>query len=342
MASIRFNDGFEVSNFGVPYFIAELNSSHNGSLETAKKMILEAKNAGADCVKFQSWTPDTLYSKTYYKANPIAGRMVKKFSMSEDDLRSAAEYCAEIGVGFSSTPYSKREVDFLAEMKVPFIKIASMEINNYGYIRYIAEKGLPVVLSTGMADTEEIEKAVHAFTSTGNKNLCLLHCVSIYPSSAEMINLNNMVELRERFPDIPVGYSDHTLGVEVPSAAIALGACLIEKHFTLDSSKMGWDNGMAMEPTEFAGLVSCCKNVQKALGRKERIVSDEELKQRENMRRSVIAVSDLPVGHIITADDLDVKRPGNGLAPEMADSLIGKRVIRPIEGDTLISEEDFE
>lgn len=341
-AEFKLNDGFPLSCYGAPYFIAELNSSHNGNIETAKKMIDAAVQAGCNCVKFQSWTPDTLYSKTYYQQNPIAKRMVTKFSMSEEELRTAAEYCAEAGIGFSSTPYSEREVDFLAELNVPFIKVASMEINNYRFLKYIAEKGLPVIMSTGMADIDEIKKAVAAVESTGNKRLCLLHCVSIYPSSAELTNLNNMLLLRETFPDYPVGYSDHTLGVEVPCAAVAMGACLIEKHFTLDSSKMGWDNSMAMEPEQFGQMINCCRNVNLALGSKERILSQAELDQRKNMRRSIIAVNDLPAGHVITADDLGAKRPGTGLQPEMMDSLVGRTLSKAVEKDTLLSMEDLD
>lgn len=341
MTTVKLGDGFEINGCGKPYFIAELNSSHNGSLERAKEMIDEAKKAGCNCVKFQSWTPDTLYSKSYYDENPIAKRMVAKFSMSEEKLDEAAEYCRGIGIGFSSTPYSEKEVDFLASLNPPFIKVASMEINNYPFLKYIAEKGLPVILSTGMADMEEIEKAVAAVESTGNRRLCLLHCVSVYPASAEMINLNNIIGLRERFPKYPVGYSDHTLGIEVPAAAVALGACIIEKHFTLDSSKMGWDNGMAMEPKQFAELVKACGNVKDSLGLKQRTVSEAELKQRLNMRRSIVAARDMSEGHVITASDLTAKRPGTGISPEMTEKLIGKTVRRDIREDTLICTEDI-
>lgn len=341
MAKITLNDGFELSDYGSPYFIAELNSSHNGNIETAKRMIDEAKKSGCNCVKFQSWTPETLYSKSYYDANPIAKRMVTKFSMSEAELREAAEYCKEVEIGFSSTPYSRSEVDFLSEMNVPFIKIASMEINNYPFLKYIGEKGLPIIMSTGMADIEEIKKAVSAIASTGNRKLALLHCVSIYPSSAEMTNLNNMLLLRESFPDYPIGYSDHTLGIEVPCAAVAMGACLIEKHFTLDSSKMGWDNSMAMEPQQLEQLIIGCRNVNKALGTKERLVSDAEIKQRENMRRSLIYTANLKAGHILTPEDTDAKRPGTGLAPEMIDILCGKSLTKDVEKDTLIHIDDL-
>lgn len=342
MAAITLNNGHVVSDYGVPYFIAEVNSSHNGNLERAKEMISAAKQAGADCVKFQSWTADTLYSKSYYDANPIAKRMVTRFSMSPEDLRECAAYCAELGVGFSSTPYSKAEVDFLAELNVPFIKVASMDLNNYPYLEYIAKKQMPIILSTGMADMEEIEKAVQTIATTGNDKLCLLHCVSIYPPDNSIINLNQISALREKFPRYPIGYSDHSLGVEVPSAAIALGAGVIEKHFTLDKSKMGWDNGMAMEPDEFAKLVECCKNVQTAMGSKERIVPEAELKQRANMRRSIIAASDLPKGKVLEFADMDAKRPGTGLPPEMMARLVGKRLTSDIEKDTLINAEDIE
>lgn len=342
MAKIVFNDGFEISDYGTPYFIAELNSSHNGSTEQAMKMIDAAKESGCNCVKFQSWTPDTLYSKTYYDANPIAKRMVTKFSMSEDSLREAAAYCKKNGISFSSTPYSKEEVDLLVSLNVPFIKVASMDINNYPFLKYIAGKGIPMVVSTGMADITEIEKAVNTIESAGNKNLCLLHCVSIYPAETEMINLRNVTLLKNRFPSYPIGYSDHTLGIEIPAAAVALGACVIEKHFTLDNSKMGWDNSMAMEPERFKELVDCCRSVNRAMGSEERIVSDAEIKQRGNMRRSIVAKTGLLQGHIITESDLDVKRPGIGFSPEMIDGLIGKAVVRDIEADTIINAEDIE
>ena len=225
---------------------------------------------------------------------------------------------------------------------MPFIKVASMDLNNYPYLEYIAKKQMPIILSTGMADMEEIEKAVQTIAATGNDKLCLLHCVSIYPPDNSIINLNQISALREKFPRYPIGYSDHSLGVEVPSAAIALGAGVIEKHFTLDKSKMGWDNGMAMEPDEFAKLVECCKNVQTAMGSKERIVPEAELKQRANMRRSIIAASDLPKGKVLEFADMDAKRPGTGLPPEMMARLVGKRLTSDIEKDTLINAEDIE
>ncbi len=342
MAEVILKNGRKIGDFGTPYFIAEVNSSHNGSIERAFEMIDAAKEAGSDCVKFQSWTPDTLYSKSYYSANPIAKRMVTKFSMSEEELTQAARHCEEVGVSFSSTPYSEREVDFLADLNVPFIKIASMEINNLPFIEYIAKKQLPVIMSTGMSDMDEIEKAVRVFEQVGNEQLVLLHCVSIYPCTADITNLRNITGLKERFPKYHVGYSDHSLGYEIPCAAVALGAGVIEKHFTLDSSRMGWDNNMAMEPQQFRRLVDACNNVSVALGSVRREVPEAELKQRLNMRRSVIAAVDIAKGTVITESMLSAKRPGTGLAPEMIYTLAGRTAARDIEADTLVELADFE
>jgi N-acetylneuraminate synthase len=343
MSKIVLDDGAVIENFGKPYIIAEVNSSHSGCLETAKQMVDEAKNAGCSCVKFQSWSAESLYSKTYYSQNPIAKRIVDKFSLSSEELLEVAQYCKKVGVSFSSTPYSKEEADFLLdECEAAFIKVASMDINNYDYLAYIAKKNRPIVLSTGMAEFEEIKKAVSTLEENGNTKIAIFHCVSIYPAEPETINLNNMIMLREAFPNYPIGFSDHTLGTEVPIASVALGAALIEKHFTLDSSKMGMDNNMAMEPKEMKKMVDGCNNVQRSLGHKERIVSDAEYKQRENMRRSVIVTKALNAGDTLSKENLSVKRPGTGLPPEQLEMLIGKTVKKALEADTILLPEDVE
>jgi N-acetylneuraminate synthase len=343
MAVLSLSDNTIIGDYKSPYIIAEVNSSHNGNKETAKEMIKAAKNAGCNCVKFQSWSPESLYSKTYYDKNPISKRIVQKFSFSKEDLKEMADYCKENSIGFSSTPYSRAEVDFLAdECDVPFIKIASMEINNYDYLRYIAKKQKPIILSTGMADLDEIEKAVNVIERTGNNQLCLLHCISIYPADSHSINLNNIVLLRENYPQYPIGFSDHTLGYEISCAAVALGAAVIEKHLTLDKSKMGMDNNMAIEPDEMGQLVACCKNINVALGKKIREVSSEEKLQRLKMRRSIIAIKDLKEGEILKREDLDAKRPGDGISPDKIDMLIGKKLKKDITGDSLIYLKDVE
>ena len=325
-----------------PYFIAEMNTSHFGNMDIAKKMIEEAKKSGCDCVKFQSWSADSLYSKSFYDENPIAKRIFNKFALNNDEMLEVANYCKEIEIDFSSTPYSNREVDFLInDCNAAFIKIASMELNNYPYLDYIGKTGAPIILSTGMGELEEIKKAVKTIENTGNKNICILHCISIYPCETSTINLKNISGLIKEFPDYLIGYSDHSVGTEMASAAIALGACVIEKHFTLDSSKIGMDNQMASEPDEMTQMVQNCKNVQIALGSPNRTVLFDELEQRKNMRRSVIASKDLKAGSKISITDLDVKRPGTGIPPEKINDLVGKTLKNDVKGDTLIKKSDI-
>lgn len=327
----------------LPYIVAELNSSHNGRIETAKEMIDAAKECGCDCVKLQSWSAKSLYADEYYKENPISERIVKKFSLNEEKLKELAWYCREVGMDFSSTPYSEAEVDFLVDRtEAQFIKIASMEINNLPFLRYIALKGLPMVLSTGMAVMEEIREAVRTIEETGNRQLCILHCVSLYPAEASIINLNNMKQLREEFPDYPIGYSDHTKGYEVASASVALGAAYIEKHFTLDNKKVGMDNNMAAEPADMKSLVSACRNVFAALGRTERTLLREEDEQRLKMRRSLITTRDISCGEILLTEDIDAKRPGDGISPAERDCVIGKKVKTDIPRGYLIRREFLE
>lgn len=342
MAQVVLRDGTAVKDYAAPYIIAEINSSHNGSVETARKMIETAKEIGVSCVKFQSWSADSLYSGSYYAGNPIAKRIVQKFALDEEQLGELADYCAEIGIAFSSTPYSRREVDFLLERcRAPFIKIASMDINNPDYLKYIARTGAPIILSTGMAETAEVERAVKTIEDAGNSNIILLHCISIYPAEPSTIHLNNITGLREAFPGCPVGFSDHTLGIETACAATALGAAVIEKHFTLDKTKMGMDNNMATEPDEFARMIQCCHNVHEALGSKERVVSEAEYEQRRKMRRSVIAARDLKAGQTLSAADLDVKRPGTGIPADRLENMIGRTLARDVKADTLLTDADF-
>lgn len=343
MATIKLRNGETIGDFNKPYFIAEVNTSHNGDIEVAKKMIDAAKDAGCHCVKFQSWSKESLYSKSYYKQNPIAQRIVRKFALSEEELLDVANYCKRIGISFSSTPYSKKEVDFLLDKcDAPFVKISSMEINNYDFLEYIAKTGAPIVLSTGMSEIEEIKKAVKVIEDAGNKNICLLHCISIYPPETDTIMLNNILGLREKFPDNPIGFSDHSIGIEMATASVALGAALVEKHLTLDKSKIGMDNQMATEPEEFKVLIKHCENVQIALGSKERIVQDNELEQRKKMRRSIIAKKDLRSGITLKKEDLDAKRPGTGIPPDRMNELVGKRINKDIEEGMMINQEDFE
>lgn len=340
MNELKLRGGKIIGTGQKPYIVAELNSSHGGKIETAKEMIDAAKECGCDCVKFQSWSPETLYSDEYYKDNPIAKRFVKKFSLTSEQLLELSLYCKEIRIDFSSTPYSNDEVDFLVEKTdAPFIKIASMEINNIPFLKYIAGKGIPIVLSTGMSTLNEIREAVKAIESTGNNQLCILHCVSVYPAPAEIINLNNLTTLQEEFPDYVIGYSDHTIGYEVAAASIAMGAVLVEKHFTLDNEKMGMDNNMATEPKEMKSLVDACHNVFNALGSKERSLLNGEEEQRFKMRRSLVTTREVHPGEKLSYNDIEFKRPGDGITPEHLDEIIGKTVNTYIPKGYLIRKE---
>ena len=225
MSFITLRNGRRIGDYFKPYIVAELNTSHFGNIEIAKSMIDEAKSAGCDCVKFQSWSADTLYSESYYEDNRMAKRMVSKFSLSNAQLHELAEYATKKELDFASTPYSIEEARFLVEKcNVPFVKIASMELNNTPYLTELGRLQVPLVLSTGMGTTEEIISAVEAIQSTGNEDIVILHCTSVYPSPPIIIRLQNIVGLRTEFPQYPIGYSDHSLGIEIPAASVALGA----------------------------------------------------------------------------------------------------------------------
>ena len=341
-SSMTLNNGVSIYEYGDPYFIAEFNSSHFGDLSNAKNMVDAAVAQSINCVKFQSWTTDTLYSQTYYDENPIAKRFVKKFSFSPDQLLEIARYCQDCGIHFASTPYSKSEVDWLLERcEVPFIKIASMEIDNLPFLKYIAGTGSAIILSTGMASADEIELAVKVIKDAGNKDLGVLHCVSLYPATPEAINLNNIGMLRQLCGDSVIGFSDHTLGLEVPLAAVALGVPIIEKHFTLNSARIGMDNQMATEPDEFGHLIASAKRVHASLGSHRRVLSPEECDQRAQMRRSIVAARTLIPGDKVTQDDIVFKRPGTGISISNIDRVLGATIKKRVDAQHIISHDDI-
>lgn len=343
MSRCTFRDGRVVEDYGIPYIVAEVNSSHNGKMDVAKKMIDTAAQIGCDCVKFQSWSVASLYSTTYYKQNPMAKRFVTRFSLSPEQLGELASYARSQGIQFSSTPYSEEEVDFLVEeCQTPFLKIASMELDHLDFLRYIGAKHVPVVLSTGMGTLEEVRLAVETLREAGTQGIVLLHCVSQYPTELQNIELRNMEGLRETFPDCPIGFSDHTIGDTAAIAATALGAALLEKHLTLDHTKVGMDNAMATEPEAFRLLVSKCRSLQEGMGGKERVLTEADYAQRKTMRRSVIVVRDLQPGEIIRRGDLAAKRPGTGFPPTEMKTLVGKRLKRAVLADTLLFPDDLE
>ncbi|MEM6834466.1 MAG: N-acetylneuraminate synthase family protein [Pseudomonadota bacterium] len=339
---ITLNDGTALGRYEKPYIVAEFNTSHFGDVDLAKDMILECARIGVDCVKFQSWSTQTLYSQSFYAENKMAKRFVKKYALSEEDLLALSVFCQEQGIGFMSTPYSEEEARFLVERcAVPALKIASMEINNLPFLQAVGAMDTAVILSTGMADMGEIETAVAALQEAGCANLCVLHCVSRYPIENGEANLRNIQLLQDRLAGVPIGYSDHSLGLEAPAAAVALGACLIERHFTLDRSRIGMDNQMATEPEEFAQMIARCYETHNCMGHYQRTLADAEIEQRQNMRRSVVYRKSLAQGTVLSREDVMFKRPGTGIAPTEVDTIVGKTLAEPVAEDTLVCPAHF-
>jgi len=325
-----------------PYFVAEVNTSHFGNLENAKRLIVAASDSGADCVKFQSWSPESLYSSAFFSKNRVSERIFEKFSLSESQLRELADYCESLGVAFASTPYSIDELKLLVSLpNVPFIKIASMDAVNLSFLSSVGETGLPIVLSTGMCEMREVQAAVSTLEEAGCTSLCILHCVSLYPHDIKYAAIRNVMGLKIEFPNHVIGYSDHTLGSVAAAAAVALGAQVIEKHLTLDRTKIGFDNQMAAEPYEFAKLVEACQSTFDSLGTFERVVSEREKEQRPTMRRSITVTATLETGQIVTESDLGAFRPGSGFPVSEMSNIVGRKARRRIAAGEQLSEGDL-
>lgn len=338
MSVVTLRNGRRVGDYLRPYIVAELNTSHFGDMDLARSMIDKAKAAGCDSVKFQSWSAETLYCESYYKENAIAKRIIKKFALDKAQLKELSKYAASQEIDFASTPYSIEEAEFLvADCDVPYVKIASMELNNLPYLTQLGNLGVPLILSTGMGTLEEIVEAVRTIEATGNRQLIILHCTSVYPASPEIIRLQNIVGLRSEFPQYPIGYSDHSIGIEIPAASVALGACLIEKHFTLDSTRIGMDNQMATEPEEMEAMIRACCRVHEAMGGTGRLLGAEELGQVSKMRRSIVTKQSLKAGHILTEGDLEARRPGTGVAPMYLEAVLGKKLNQDIDAETVLT-----
>lgn len=330
---IVFN-GNIIDNYCRPYIIAEIGSNHNGDIELAKKMIEKAKECGADAVKFQSWTPNTLIAKEEYDRNQKYNdspkkhfgslkEMVEKYYLRKEQHYELKDHCLKVGIDFCSSPFSCEEVDLLVDLNVPFIKVASMDINNPLLLKHIAKTNKPVVLSTGMANIAEIDQAIRWIKEEGNDQIVLLHCISIYPPKYEDINLNNIVMLKKTF-NCPIGFSDHSIGTAIPLASCVLGACIIEKHFTLDKNMDGWDHEISANPEELKIICMESGNIIKSLGSFERIISEDEKIKIPKFRRSLVVVKDLPAGTIINKEMLTAKRPGTGIRPDEIEYVIGR------------------
>lgn len=338
-------DGRMVGPGYPPYIIAEIGSNHNGDMDLCKRHIDTARDCGADAVKFQSWSKASLISKAEYARNTSYADkhrhfgsledMVEKYQFTAEQHREIADYCAARDITFLSSPFSNTEVDLLESLNVPCFKVASMDINYLPFLEYIGSKGKPVLLSTGMATLGEIEQAVSCLRSSGSGPVILLHCISIYPPAYEDIHLKNIPSLQQAF-DLPVGFSDHSVGTSIPLAAVTLGACIIEKHFTLDKEMEGWDHWISADPAELKVIVEEGKNIFRALGSSVRTVSPAEMEKRVKFRRRAVLARPMKQGETIQPADLDFKRPGNGIAPDERSYVLGKALVRDMDdGDEL-------
>lgn len=310
-----------------PYVLAEIGINHGGDTVLAERMIEVAAECGADGVKFQTFRADDLVNK---KSAPEQWEIFSKCELDEAAHRRLKERADNVGVAFISTPFSYRDVDLLAGMDVPAIKIASGDLTNHPLLRYVGKLGLPVILSTGMSYLEEVSEAREVLIETGCPNLVLLHCVSRYPAQAEELNLRAIQVLASTFPDI-IGFSDHTEGIWAAMASVALGARFIEKHFTLDKRMPGPDHSLSAEPHELKAIVETAKLVFKSLGEGEKKPTVLELKNRHFGRKGLYASRDLPPGHVIKPDDVRILRPETGIKAGELHIIIGRKVQRPLK-----------
>jgi len=327
------------------FIIAEAGVNHNGDIKLAKRLIEIAKEAEADAVKFQTFRAKDVVSKSAEKAKyqkEATGikesqfEMIKRLELKERDFRELSDYAHKNGIIFLSSPFDTGSVDLLDKLGVPAYKIGSGEITNFPLIRYIAKKGKPIILSTGMSTLAEIEEALQTIRNEGVRDIVLLHCISAYPAKAEEVNLKAMQTLRSAFR-VPVGFSDHTLGITVPIAAVALGASVLEKHFTLDKNLPGPDHKASLEPEELKQMVEAIRQVEKAKGNGIKKPTEQEEKIKKVVRRSIVATVDIPKGTIITQEMVDIKRPGTGIEPKHADKIIGAKAKVDIMMDECIT-----
>jgi len=327
--------------------IAEAGVNHNGDPALALRLIDVAAEAGADCVKFQTFRADKLAAESapkaaYQTAATPAGEsqlaMLRRLELPESAWSAIAARCAQRGIEFLSTPFDADSADLLQRLGVRRFKISSGEVTNLPFLAHVARYGKPVLLSTGMADLDEVRAALTTLTGAGSGPVTLLHCVTDYPADPADVNLQAMGTMRREF-GTAVGWSDHTLGNEIAFAAVALGASVIEKHFTLDRSLPGPDHAASLDPGQLAALVQGVRKIEAALGDGKKAPTARELANRSVVRRSLVAAIDIRQGAAITEAMIALRRPGNGLPPSDRPSLIGRRATRDIPAGTLLSRE---
>ncbi len=327
--------------------IAEAGVNHNGSLDIAKQLIDKAVEAGVDIIKFQTFKSEKLVSKAAkqaeYQRRNIGKKdesqlaMLKKLELSPSAHKELMDYCREKGIRFFSTAFDMDSIEYLHSLNLGLWKIPSGEITNYPYLRKIAQYHEPIILSTGMCELSDIEATLKVLVGFGVKKeqITILHCNTEYPTPYSDVNLRAMLEIRDRF-GVQVGYSDHTQGIEVPIAAVALGASVIEKHFTLDKNMEGPDHKASLEPDELKAMVCAIRNVEQTLGSGHKTISESERKNIEIARKSIVAACPIKKGELFTEENLTVKRPGNGISPMRWSEVIGKTAAKDFEEEEMI------
>lgn len=327
------------------FIIAEAGVNHNGSLDLALQLVDSAKAIGADAVKFQTFRAERIATRSAKKAayqerttgeSVSQFEMLKRLELDENAHRILIDHCRESKIDFLSSPFDIESVDLLADLNLPLFKIPSGEITNFPLLQHIASKGKPIILSTGMSTLGEVDDAVSALRASGADQITLLHCVTEYPAPYAEINLRAMRTMREAF-GLRTGYSDHTPGVEIAIAAVAMGAEVIEKHFTLDRTLPGPDHSASLEPHEFSLMVKSIRNVEAALGNGLKVPAPCEQQNALVARKSVVAARALPAGHTLRSEDLSIKRPGTGIAPKFVGLLVGHSLRSSVEEDDVIS-----
>jgi N-acetylneuraminate synthase/N,N'-diacetyllegionaminate synthase len=343
-------DGRTIGHGHKTFLIAEAGVNHNGDVGMAEDLIRAASRSGADCVKFQTFRAERVVTATAPKAryqilvtDPAESQidMLRKLELSENAYGDLIDLCRREGIVFTSTPYNEEDVDFLIELDVPLFKAASIHLAEPRFLMRMAETGRPLIVSTGMATWDELTLAVDAIRSTGNNNYVLLQCTTNYPASIEDTNLNAMVAMRERFGCL-TGYSDHTPSHVSCLGAVALGACMIEKHFTLDKLLPGPDHTTSETPEEFAALVREVRLMEAALGSSNKAPTAAEQANMQGMRRSIVARRRIAAGQVVSDGDLTCKRPATGIAPREWNALVGKRAIRDIEAGSMVTWGDLD
>ncbi|WP_416176249.1 N-acetylneuraminate synthase [Clostridium sp.] len=326
------------------FIIAEAGVNHNGDIDIAKKLVDVAVSSGADAIKFQTFKAENLVTKNapkaeYQKNNTGNGNqyeMLKSLELSLEQHIILKNYCKKKGIMFISTPFDFESVDLLEKVDVPLYKISSGDLTNIPLLKYISKLKKPMIISTGMANLGEVEEAVRSVKECGNNQIALLHCTSNYPTEYEDVNLNAMITLKNAFK-LPVGYSDHTVGIEVAIAAAAMGAKIIEKHFTLDKNMQGPDHKASLNPEELIKMISCIRNIEKAFGDGIKRCNKSEENVRRLARKSIVASRKINSGEVLSYKDITFKRPANGISPSFEDMIIGKKAIHDIDVDEFIT-----